>query len=193
MVLGLIFLKYVSDAFEERQEELIALFREPNDDVYHMPRADYDSDEAFPDTLVESELGMIPEGWGVKPLSETIEILSGGTPKRSETEYWDGDIPWFTVKDAPADGDIWVVDTDEKISAVGLAKSPARLLPIGATIISARGTVGKLALVGTAMAMNQSCYGILPRDGKSSTSITSTYWEQWTSFARIPTARFSIR
>jgi len=38
-------------------------------------------------------------------------------------------------------------------------KSATRILPIGTTIISARGTVGRVALVGVPMAMNQSCYG----------------------------------
>jgi type I restriction enzyme M protein len=58
VVLGLIFLKYVSDAFEERQEELITLFRDANDDVYHMPREDYDSDEAYEQALAEElEIG----------------------------------------------------------------------------------------------------------------------------------------
>lgn len=64
------------------------------------------------------------------------------------------------MKDAPADSDVFVIDTTEKITKKGLDKSSAKLLPIGTTIISARGTVGKLALTATEMAMNQSCYGI---------------------------------
>ncbi len=52
IVLGLIFLKYVSDAFEERQEELKALFQqEPqkndDDNIYYLPRDDFDSDEDY--------------------------------------------------------------------------------------------------------------------------------------------------
>lgn len=49
VVLGLIFLKYVSDAFEERQTELRHLFTEDDsdDNIYYMPRDDYDSDEAY--------------------------------------------------------------------------------------------------------------------------------------------------
>lgn len=64
------------------------------------------------------------------------------------------------MKDAPAESDIFVIDTAEKITKKGLNKSSTKLLPIGTTIISARGTVGKLALTATEMAMNQSCYGI---------------------------------
>jgi len=48
---------------------------------------------------------------------------------------------------------------------VGVDNSSTIVLPIGTTIISARGTVGKCALVGRPMAMNQSCYGIRPVSG----------------------------
>ena len=107
----------------------------------------------------------IPKGWEVVPLSKMIRLIGGGTPKRSEPSYWGGTIPWFSVKDVPNDGDVWVVDTDEKITAAGLQKSSTKLLRKGTTIISARGTVGKLALVGQEMAMNQSCYGVVGTDG----------------------------
>lgn len=114
----------------------------------------------FPEKLVESELGLIPDGWEVSTLSSLIKLTGGGTPKRSEERYWNGDIPWFSVRDVPSGSNVFVVDTDEKITELGLNKSSTKLLPKGTTIITARGTVGKLALVGTDMCMNQSCYGI---------------------------------
>lgn len=119
----------------------------------------------FPDAMEESELGEIPKGWEVVPLSKMIRLIGGGTPKRSEPSYWGGTIPWFSVKDVPNDGNVWVVDTDEKITEAGLQKSSTKLLRKGATIISARGTVGKLAMVGQEMAMNQSCYGVVGAEG----------------------------
>jgi len=114
----------------------------------------------FPSTMQDSELGEIPEGWDVVSLSDLIQITGGGTPKRSEPNYWNGDIPWFSVKDVPADGNVFVVDTEEKITHEGLKKSSTKLLKRGTTIITARGTVGKLALLAGDMCMNQSCYGI---------------------------------
>ena len=114
----------------------------------------------FPDGVVDSELGGIPDRWEVKPLSKMVELIGGGTPKKSEGDYWGGDIPWFSVKDAPAASDVFIVDTDLKITELGLKKSSTKLLPEGVTIISARGTVGRLALVGVPTAMNQSCYGV---------------------------------
>lgn len=53
VVLGIIFLKYVSDAFEERQQELRQLFTQDDsdDNIYYMPREDYDSDEEYNDAV----------------------------------------------------------------------------------------------------------------------------------------------
>jgi len=116
--------------------------------------------DLFPDSFEDSELGEVPKGWKVRPFVDTVEIIGGGTPKTSVTEYWDGDIPWFSVVDAPIDTDVFVIDTQKKITQAGLENSSTRLLPGGTTIISARGTVGKVALVCAPMAMNQSCYGL---------------------------------
>lgn len=110
--------------------------------------------------MIESELGMIPKNWEVRKLSALIRLTGGGTPKRSNAEYWDGKIKWFSIQDIPNDSQVFVVDTKEKITELGLNKSSTKLLPRGTTIITARGTVGKLALVAEPMAMNQSCYGV---------------------------------
>ena len=115
----------------------------------------------FPDRFVAAESGrMIPEGWAVSFLGDGIEILSGGTPKSSVADYWDGDIPWYTARDAPAPSDVFVLDTERKITETGVARSAAKLLPTGTTIITARGTVGRLACLGRPMSMNQTCYAI---------------------------------
>lgn len=54
VVLGLIFLKYVSDAFEERQNELKELFLKDSDDnIYFMPREDYDSDADYQQAIAD--------------------------------------------------------------------------------------------------------------------------------------------
>ena len=114
----------------------------------------------FPEHLEDSPLGHIPKGWEVCSLANKIELLSGGTPKTSVSDFWDGAIPWYSVKDAPSETDVWVIQTEKQVTKLGIENSAAQVLPQGTTIISARGTVGKLALVGTPMAMNQSCYGV---------------------------------
>ena len=97
--------------------------------------------------------------------SSLFDVIGGGTPKTSVEEYWNGDIPWFSVVDAPSDSDVFVLKTDKSITQKGVEESSTKILPLGTTIISARGTVGRLALVGRPMAMNQSCYGLSPANG----------------------------
>jgi type I restriction enzyme S subunit len=124
----------------------------------------------FPNSFMDSELGKIPKGWEVKSFADTVDIISGGTPKTSTYEYWNGTIPWFSVGDISQDSSVWVVDTEKKITQKGIENSSTRVLPVGTTIISARGTVGKVVLVGVPMAMNQSCYGLHGKAGKHSFS-----------------------
>ena len=118
----------------------------------------------FPAAMQDSELGKIPEGWSINSLSELITLTGGGTPKRSESSYWGGNIPWLSVRDLPLDGGIFVTDTEEKITELGLKNSATKLLPAGTAIITARGTVGKLALLAGDMCMNQSCYAVTGRN-----------------------------
>jgi len=92
-------------------------------------------------------------------LSDVINLIGGGTPKRTINEYWDGDIPWLSVKDFNHGGR-YVEESDETITQLGLEKSSTKLLKPGMLIISARGTVGELAQLKSEMAFNQSCYGI---------------------------------
>lgn len=123
--------------------------------------------DVLPTEVVESENGAVPTGWRVQSFSSSCSLVSGGTPKRSEPSYWAGEILWYSVKDAPDSDEVWVISTAELISEEGLTNSAAQLVPKGTTIISARGTVGKLAMAGQSMAFNQSCYGLIPGDGRS--------------------------
>lgn len=97
--------------------------------------------------------------WTTSKLSDVIEIIGGGTPKRSETSYWNGNIPWLSVGDFNNDFR-FVSNTSEKISKLGLQNSSTKLLKAGQLILSARGTVGCLAQLSIPMAFNQSCYGL---------------------------------
>ena len=129
--------------------------------------------DLFPDRLADSELGKIPEGWKAGVVDDAVEILSGGTPKTSVSDYWDGDIPWYTAKDAPSLSDIFVLATERSITQAGVDNSSTKVLPVGTTIITARGTVGRLACLGIPMAMNQTCYGIRGVEGYPE---FFTYW-----------------
>lgn len=101
--------------------------------------------------------------WKEYKLGEIIQIIGGGTPKTSVPEYWDGDIPWLSVSDFN-NGKKYVFTTEKHITQLGLNNSSTKLLHKDDIIISARGTVGVVAMIGSDMAFNQSCYGIRNKD-----------------------------
>lgn len=121
--------------------------------------------QSLPSGFDSSEIGLAPNGWEVVPFSELVELQGGGTPSRKAPSYWGGDIPWFSVRDAPPQDQVWVTETEESITERGAQNSAAKTLRPGTTIISARGTVGRLAMMAVPMAINQSCYGVQGRPG----------------------------
>lgn len=88
-----------------------------------------------------------------------MDLIGGGTPKTSNPDYWNGDIPWLSVKDFGNDNR-YVYETEKHITKLGLMNSSTKLLDKGDIIISARGTVGEIATIPYPMAFNQSCYGL---------------------------------
>ncbi|MCX9027473.1 MAG: restriction endonuclease subunit S [Candidatus Methanoperedens sp.] len=97
--------------------------------------------------------------WKECKLSEIMELIGGGTPKTTISEYWRGNIPWLSVTDFNT-GKKYCIDAEKKITERGLRESSTKILKKGQIIISARGTVGVLSVLGRDMAFNQSCYGI---------------------------------
>lgn len=103
-------------------------------------------------------------------LSDVMNLIGGGTPKTSKPEYWNGTIPWLSVKDFN-NGFRYVYETEKTITELGLENSSTKLLQKGDVIISARGTVGEIATIPFPMAFNQSCYGLRAKSG----IVTSDY------------------
>lgn len=100
----------------------------------------------------------VPEGWSVHPFSSKVDIMSGGTPKTSIPDYYNGKIPFYTPKDS--DGAFFAYKTQINITEGGLKNCNSRLYPPKTVIITARGTVGKTTILAVPMAMNQSCYAL---------------------------------
>ena len=103
------------------------------------------------------------EDWEEKSLLNCIKLIGGGTPKTSESSYWDGNICWLSGGDIANNHKGFVSATEKSISDEGLNNSSAKLLPENAMVVSARGTVGKYCLLSKPMAFSQSNYGIMPK------------------------------
>ena len=104
--------------------------------------------------------------WQRLSISTVADVISGGTPKTDKPEYWDGDIPWLSVKDFAGDQK-YVYKAEKSITPLGLQKSATTLLEKDDIIISARGTVGEVAQIPFQMAFNQSCFGLRAKKGFS--------------------------
>ncbi|MDO6391875.1 restriction endonuclease subunit S [Pontibacter sp. BT731] len=93
-------------------------------------------------------------------LLDFANLIGGGTPKTSVSEYWDGDILWVSAKDVTPNDGTFIIATEKKITDIGLFKSSAKFIPQFSTIITARGTVGKLCIASVEMTISQSNYAL---------------------------------
>ncbi len=110
----------------------------------------------FPDTLVESELGLIPQGWRVEPIGNIVKAVGGGTPSTKNNEYWDNGIHYFaTPKDMSVLSAPILLETERKVTDEGLAKISSGLLPTGTVLLSSRAPVGYLAIAQVPVCVNQ--------------------------------------
>ncbi|HBT4924306.1 restriction endonuclease subunit S [Klebsiella pneumoniae] len=105
------------------------------------------------------------EKWQEKNVLDIFTLVGGGTPKTSVAEYWTDEIPWISGGDISSAHQGYLYRTEKSISLAGLQNSSAKLLPKNSTVISARGTVGKYALLARDMAFSQSNYGIVSKIG----------------------------
>lgn len=109
--------------------------------------------------FVDSELGMIPEGWKVGTLGDFCKCLLGGTPSRSKEEYWNGDVNWINSGEI---NKFRILEASEKITELGLSKSATKLLPKKTTVLAITGaTLGQVSLLEIDTCANQSVIGVL--------------------------------
>jgi len=110
----------------------------------------------FPARFQGSELGEIPEGWDVSEVGDVVTIVGGSTPSTKSSEYWDGGtIHWATPKDFSSLSSRVLLDTERKITDLGLRQISSGLLPPGTVLMSSRAPIGYLALSTIPISVNQ--------------------------------------
>ena len=133
--------------------------------------------DLFPDRLVDSELGEIPEGWEVKALGEVIDVVGGTTPSTKISDYWEGGTHcWATPKDLSILRSPIILDTERKVTNIGLARIPSGLLPAGTLLLSSRAPIGYLAICQMPVAINQGFIAVPP--GKDVSNHFMLHWSQ---------------
>ena len=111
--------------------------------------------DLFPDRLVDSELGPIPQGWEVSTIGEEVSVVGGSTPSTKDRNLWDGAINWATPKDLSVLSSPVLIETARQISDAGLSKISSGLLPQGTVLLSSRAPIGYLAIADIPVAVNQ--------------------------------------
>lgn len=99
----------------------------------------------------------IPESWEWVRLLEISSISSGGTPSRTNSSFWNGDIPWVKIGDISSK---YVTRTEEMITEAGLNSSSANVFPKGTLLYTIFATIGTVGILDIDAATNQAVSGI---------------------------------
>lgn len=118
----------------------------------------------IPQGYKQTELGIIPEDWEVKRISDFTSIITGGTPSTQRPEYWGGSIMWMSSGELNKK---FVFDVKGRITTEGLLNSSTRIIPPFCVLIGLAGqgkTRGTAAYNYISLCTNQSIAAILPND-----------------------------
>lgn len=130
------------------------------------------------ETKEEEMLYELPKGWKWVRLGDLVlEILGGGTPSKSNPAYWNGDIPWASVKDIK---ELYITSTQDTITPEGLANSSAKLITKQNIILCTRMGLGKICINTIDMAINQDLKAVyLPK------TVDKLYFVYWYKSLKI--------
>ena len=133
-----------------------------------LPAEHYD---LFPDRLVDSELGEVPEGWEVKGLSSFGKIVTGKTPSTRNSTFYGTDVPFLRIPDMH--GRMYAVTTGSMLSNNGATSQSRQALPSGSVSVSCIATPGLVILNHRKTHTNQQINSIVPNDIRASKYL---YW-----------------
>ena len=121
---------------------------------------------------------MLPNGWKKVKLGDVAKVTSGGTPLRTQSEYWNGNIPW--VKTAQIqNGHISKDQVDEYITELGVKESSAKIVPKGTLLMAMYGqgkTRGQVAILDIDATINQACAAFHLKENEVSTQYLFQYF-----------------
>lgn len=103
------------------------------------------------------------EKWRIFCLADIAEMNSGGTPKSSVAEYYDGGIPWVSITDMTNHGK-WISTTERTLTSLGVENSSARLYPKNTILYAMYASIGECSIAKVEVTSSQAILGIRPKD-----------------------------
>jgi type I restriction enzyme S subunit len=133
----------------------------------------------FPDSMEESELGLIPKGWEVNGIGDFGKVVTGKTPPTKVPEYWGYQIPFVTIPDMH--GQILITSTVRALSQEGADSQRNQNVSAGSTMVTCIATPGLVGYATKLCQTNQQINSVVPGDEYSSV------WLFWHLRGLIPT------
>lgn len=118
--------------------------------------------ESYREELLGPKIVELPDSWKVKRMVDVAEIVNGSTPKKSNPNYWGGDIYWATPTDVTGTEGVYLSDTEEKITETGLENCSADILQPGAVLMTSRATIGEAVINTVPVTTNQGFKSLVP-------------------------------
>ena len=121
--------------------------------------------EPFKDgKFVDSELGMIPEGWKVGRLDEIADVVGGSTPSKAKPEYYtQKGIAWLTPKDLSNHPAVYTSKGEIDITEEGYNSTSTKLMPKGTILFTSRAPIGYISIAQNDICTNQGFKSLVPK------------------------------
>lgn len=119
----------------------------------------------------------VPQGWDRKSIGDFFDTSSGGTPNRTNPDFYAGDINWVKTQEL---NDDFIFETMEKITEAAVKKSAAKLFPANTVLVSMYGgtNIGRTGILATPSTTNQACCALLPLDERAHFIFTALYFRE---------------
>lgn len=146
------------DELIENNQRRIALLEKLAEEIYR----EWFVRMRFPDHEKVKFIKGVPEGWEIDRVDSIGKIVTGKTPSTDNPRYFGG--PYFFIKTPDMHGNIFIVETEERLSQNGLDSQPSQTIPRGSICVSCIGTGGIVSITTSECQTNQQINSVIVRN-----------------------------
>jgi type I restriction enzyme S subunit len=154
------------DDLIENNKRRIAILEKMAEEIYRewFVRMRFSSyAKATEDKPAESSPAGLPLGWSYVPIGEAVKFTGGGTPSTTTPDFWtDGDVNWFTPTDITGAEGVFLDESSDKCTELGVRHSSATMFPAYSLMMTSRATIGAIAINTKPACTNQGFITCIP-------------------------------